>query len=146
MLEATGIAGAAASAAAAKGEGAEKGKTGFGSDLFLQLLVAQMRYQNPLSGDQDTGQMITQLALFTMLEQVIKVQQDLENQGCVAACTGALNLLNRTVELFDSEGALVSGPVTAVSFRGTQPLLTVNGREHPYSALSRVEGGADTHV
>ena len=69
-LETTGIAGAAASGTASKGESGES-KTGMGSDLFLQLLVAQMRYQNPLSGEQDTGQMITQLALFTMLEQVI---------------------------------------------------------------------------
>ena len=87
--------------------------------------------------------MITQLALFTMLEQVIKVQQSLENQGYAAARSGALNLLNRTVEVVDQEGTIFSGPVTAVSFRGAQPLLTVNGQEYPYSALIKVEGGPD---
>ncbi len=143
-METTGIAGAAASGTASKGESGES-KTGMGSDLFLQLLVAQMRYQNPLSGEQDTGQMITQLALFTMLEQVIKVQQGLENQGYASARSGALNLLNRTVELIDDEGVLVSGPVTAVSFRGGQPLVTVNGQDYYCSALTRVEGGAEPH-
>lgn len=141
-METTGIAGAAASGAASKGESGDS-KTGMGSDLFLQLLVAQMRYQNPLSGEQDTGQMITQLALFTMLEQVIKVQQGLENQGYAAARSGALNLLNRTVELVDIDGALISGSVTAVSFRDGQPLLTVNGQEYFYSSLIRVEGGSE---
>jgi flagellar basal-body rod modification protein FlgD len=142
-LVTTGITGAAAAAGTQNRENTAESKSGMGSDLFLQLLVAQMRYQNPFSGEQDTGQMITQMALFTLLEQVIKVQQDLENQGYAAARSGALSLLNRTVELLDQEGALISGPVTAVSFRGAQPLLTVNGQEFPYAALVKVEGRPD---
>lgn len=142
-MEITGITGTVASTGTQNQETTVENRTGLGSDLFLKLLVAQMRYQNPLSGEQDTGQMITQLALFTMLEQVVKMQQGLESQGYAAARSGALNLLNRTVEMIDREGLPVSGTVTAVSFRGEQPLLTVDGREYPYSALIRVEGGTE---
>lgn len=142
-METAGITGTTAAAYTRNQGTTVESKSGMGSDLFLQLMVAQMRYQNPLSGEQDTGKMITQLALFTLLEQVIKVQQDLESQGHAATRSGALNLLNRTVEVMDEEGTLISGPVTAVSFRGGQPLLTVNGREFPYQALVRVKGGAD---
>lgn len=140
-LETTGITGAVAPSAYQSRETAAENRTGLGSDLFLQLLVAQMRYQNPLSEEQDTGQMITQLALFSMLEQIVKMQQGLENQGYAASRSGALNLLNRTVDVADAEGALISGTVTAVSLAGAQPLLTINGREYPYSALIKVEGG-----
>ena len=138
----TGIAGTAAPAGAQNRETTEH-NTGLGSDLFLQLLVAQSRYPNPHSGEQVKPQMTSQLSLFTMLEQVAKMQRGLENQGYAADRSGALNLLNRTVELIDGEGVPVSGLVTAVSFAGAQPLLTVNGREYPYSALLKVEGGSD---
>ncbi|HHX88070.1 MAG TPA: hypothetical protein GX693_07850, partial [Firmicutes bacterium] len=80
-------------------------------------------------------------ALFTLLEQVIKVQQAAERQGYAAEQTMALNLLNRTVELVDEEGEVFSGPVTAVNFRNQQPYLTVNGQEYPYSAVIKAEGG-----
>jgi len=57
-LVTTGITGAAAAAGTQNRENTAESKSGMGSDLFLQLLVAQMRYQNPFSGEQDTGQMI----------------------------------------------------------------------------------------
>ena len=79
-------------------------KLGTDSNMFLQLLVAQMRYQDPLSSNQDTGQMITQLALFTLLESVIKVQQAAEKQGYASEQMMTLNLLNRRVEIIDEEG------------------------------------------
>ncbi|NLA26110.1 MAG: hypothetical protein GX878_01810 [Firmicutes bacterium] len=140
-MEITGIVGTAVSAGTENHGTTVEKKSGLGSDLFLQLLVAQMRYQNPLSGEQDTGQMITQLALFSMVEQVVKIEEGLEKQAHAAAQCGALSLLNERVEVIDQEGTVVSGPVTAVSFRGRQPLLTVQGWEYPYSALIRVEGG-----
>ncbi|HHW73839.1 MAG TPA: hypothetical protein GX744_01110 [Firmicutes bacterium] len=143
-METGALSGTAATTASRVQETAVEQKAGLGSDLFLQLLVAQMRYQNPLSGEQDTGGMITQLALFSMLEQVVKVRQSLESQEYAAAQTAALNLLNRKVEVADSSGMPVSGPVTAVSFWAGQPLLMVEGQEYPYSALMRVEGGEST--
>jgi flagellar basal-body rod modification protein FlgD len=42
---------------------------------FLQLLVAQMKNQNPLNPTDGT-QFVTQLAQFSQLEQMIAVRQD----------------------------------------------------------------------
>ena len=141
----TGNATAAAPAAYGGGNRPEQGKQpGMDSNLFLQLLVAQMRYQDPLSSDQDTGEMVTQLAMFTLLEQVIKLQQVAENQGHVIEQSAALNLLNRQVEVVDENGTVFSGLVTAINFQGGQPFLTVNDEEFPYAALIKVEeGGPD---
>ena len=58
--------------------GAKK-NTELGTDTFLQLLVTQMRYQDPLSGGQDMGEFMNQVAQFTMLERVVKLQQTLED-------------------------------------------------------------------
>ena len=45
--------------------------------MFLQLLVAQIKNQNPLN-PADGTQFLTQLAQFSQLEQTIAIRQDLE--------------------------------------------------------------------
>jgi flagellar basal-body rod modification protein FlgD len=46
-------------------------------EAFLQLLVAQIKNQNPLQPT-DGVQFLTQLTQFSQLEQVIGIRQDLE--------------------------------------------------------------------
>ena len=46
-----------------------KGTSELGKDAFLQLLVAQMKYQDPLNPTSDT-EYIAQLAQFSQLEQM----------------------------------------------------------------------------
>lgn len=113
----------------------------FSTDLFLQLLVTQLRYQDPMSGSQDTGELITQLTMFTMLEQVIKLQQTVEEQSAMQGNQQALNLLNRRVEVAGIDGSALSGTVSAVEFRSSGPYITVGDYDYPLSALLRVEGG-----
>ena len=55
-------------------------------DLFLQLLVAQIKNQDPLNPSDGT-QFVAQLAQFSELEQVIAIRTDLDAQ--VAASTAA---------------------------------------------------------
>lgn len=112
-----------------------------GQDLFLQLLVTQLRYQDPLrGGTQDTGQMITQLTLFSLMEQLVKLQQTVERSEQLSENGRALGLLNRTVEVLDDQGQPVRGKVTAVNFYSSQPYLTIDGREFPLRKVVAVEG------
>ena len=46
-------------------------------DTFLQLLVAQIRHQNPLN-PADGAEFLAQLAQFTELEQSMAIRQELE--------------------------------------------------------------------
>ena len=46
-------------------------------EVFLQLLVAQLKHQNPLQ-PQDGVQFVTQLAQFSQLEQSTQMTQDLD--------------------------------------------------------------------
>ncbi|MBS3942635.1 MAG: hypothetical protein KGZ32_00130 [Dethiobacter sp.] len=109
------------------------------TDMFLQLLITQLRYQDPMSGNQDTGEFLTQLALFTLLEQVTKLKQAVETQGAGQDHQRALGLLNQNVSLLAENGSVAQGAVTAVDFRGSEPYITVNGAEYRLSALLRVE-------
>ena len=49
-----------------------------GKDAFLQLLVTQLRYQDPLE-PQDNSQFIAQLAQFSALEQMTNVSSGVED-------------------------------------------------------------------
>ncbi len=50
---------------------------GANADTFLQLLVAQLRTQNPLEPQKGT-EFVTQLAQFNSLEQLIAIRAELE--------------------------------------------------------------------
>ena len=53
-----------------------------GKDAFLQLLVAQMKYQDPLD-PQDNSEYIAELANFSSLEQMTNVNTKLEELATV---------------------------------------------------------------
>ncbi len=53
-------------------------QTGATKDLFLKLLVAQIKNQDPLN-PADGIQFVTQLAQFTQLEQTISMSTDLHS-------------------------------------------------------------------
>ena len=110
-----------------------------GTDAFLQLLVTQIRYQDPLSGQQDTGEMLVQLSLFTILEQVINLQAEAEKQYAALQSNQALSMLNKEV-LVETEYGLFSGTVTGVSLIGDSPKVILDDlAEFPLSAVKLVE-------
>jgi flagellar basal-body rod modification protein FlgD len=71
----------AAAAGATAGPAAKSKDTAAGAlgqkEVFLQLLVAQIRNQNPLN-PADGIQFVTQLAQFSQLEQAIQMRNDLD--------------------------------------------------------------------
>jgi len=116
-----------------RGSGSE-----IGTDTFLQLLITQMRYQDPFSGGQDMGEFMNQVAQFTMLERLIKLQQSMDAFTEQQGYTQALNLLGRNVEVNDGE-SIIKGEVSAVRFVGGQPLIRVGAIEYPLNAIRLVE-------
>lgn len=136
---------AAAATAQAISNSAGK-KTGamqeLGKDAFLQLLVAQLRYQNPLN-PQDSSAFVAQLAQFSALEQMYNLNNTM--QQLLALQAGMQNTapayLGLEVTVAEAEGEVVTGTVTAVEFVGSQPWLVVNGRSYPLADVIRVAQG-----
>jgi flagellar basal-body rod modification protein FlgD len=91
-----------------------------GQDGFLQLLVAEMQNQDPLSSSQDPTQSVTQMAQFASVEQLTKLAQGSQQAQSIA-------LIGHTVAYTDSDGNAGSGVVDAVTFNGGAPVLDVNG-------------------
>jgi flagellar basal-body rod modification protein FlgD len=57
-------------------------------EVFLQLLVSQIKNQDPLNPS-DSTQFVTQLAQFSELEQVIGIRSDIESANKAASPTGS---------------------------------------------------------
>lgn len=74
-----------------------------GKDEFLQLLVMQMQYQDPLE-PQDNGEYIAQLAQFSALEQMTNLNSSMGNlmtvidtMGTNAAVSQASSLIGKEI-------------------------------------------------
>lgn len=66
----------------AKNHAITKANDELGKDAFLQLLVAQMKYQDPLD-PQDNSEYIAELANFSSLEQMTNVNTKLEELATI---------------------------------------------------------------
>ena len=119
--------------------------TALGKDAFLQLMVTQMKYQDPLQ-PQSNSQFLAQLAQFSALEQMTNIAQTdssvLQAVNSLQQVTqlGLLHqLIGTTVQVSDSKGNAVTGQVSAIKLVNGNPQLVVNGQAYPYTALQQME-------
>lgn len=97
-------------------------------DAFLELLVAQMKYQNPMNPS-DSNEYLAQAAQYASVEQLENMassQQQLYSMQLVSVAT---DLVGKEVTAIDPfTGSEVSGVVEVVRF-GAEPILVVDGYE-----------------
>ena len=99
-----------------------------GKDQFLQLMMAELQNQNPMSpNSSDPTQYVTELAQFTSLEQQTNTAQSTAQSASANQASQALALLGHTVSYIDPAGNSGTGVVQKVDFTTSGPTLTVNG-------------------
>lgn len=105
-----------------------------GKEAFLQLLVAQMQYQDPLE-PMDNTEYVSQLATFSQLES-------LQNMESTLSGGQATDLVGKTVmvKVTDANGdtSLKAGVVDYVIFESGSPYLVINEEKYPYTDLDTV--------
>ena len=107
-----------------------------GKDAFLNLLVTQMKYQDPMNPS-DSSQMVSQLAEFSALEEM---------QNVASAVTGsqALGLVGKNViiEVGKSTGSsnttTVGGRVDYVQMVNGTAKLSIGGKLYDYEDFDMV--------
>jgi len=103
-------------------------------DDFLQLLVAQMKYQDPMEPTENT-EWVSQYAQFSQVEE-------LQNMAASMELSRASTLVGQTVimEVADSKGGStqVQGTVDYVTYEGGKAYLNINGENYSMSDLSLV--------
>lgn len=111
---------------------------------FLQLMVAQMQYQDPLQ-PQSNSQFLAQLAQFSTLQQMTslnttdsQVLKTLNSiQGMDALSLGH-QLLGTRVQVSDSSGTPVTGTVASIKVVNGEPQVVINGQGYPLSSVVQV--------
>lgn len=129
----TPIASAGAAAAAAPPPPVQS----MGSEVFMSLLVAQLRNQDP-SSPMDTNEMIAQTTQLAMMESLTGLSSLTEEGFGLQMRIAATAIVGSTVAYRDAEGIERTGTATAVSFRGAVPMVTVDGIELPLDAVDGV--------
>jgi flagellar basal-body rod modification protein FlgD len=86
-----------------------------GKDDFLQLLVAQLKHQDPMKPMEDK-EFMAQMAQFSQLEQVTNMASALERLSFSGQAAQSLGLIGRTVEWRTAAGETQSGVVDRVRF------------------------------
>jgi flagellar basal-body rod modification protein FlgD len=109
-------------------------------EMFLQLLVAQMRYQDP-SNPTDSSQFLAQSAQFTALEKMQDVADQTAKLLSAQMAFGASGLIGKQVTWTDSDGATQSGSVTGVTFGADGPVLDAAGTSFPLTSVLTVTDG-----
>src|SRR3954471_9974510 len=107
-------------------------------DTFLKLLVAQLKYQNPMSPTDGT-QFLQQTAQFTMVEKLEDLST--KSDALLKAQQGAeaIGMLGQKVTATAASGSDITGIVTGMRVTADGPVLKVNGGEVALSAVKSVD-------
>lgn len=125
--------------ASAKSSKAEASSTsGLDKEAFLQLLVAQMQYQDPLE-PMDNTEYISQLATFSQLEATQNLA-DTVSQGMANSLVGKYVFLDVTDKL--GNVSTIAGKVDYVMYEGGEVYVAVNDGLYSLADLNTVADGA----
>ncbi|MGN6782680.1 MAG: flagellar hook capping FlgD N-terminal domain-containing protein [Marmoricola sp.] len=107
-------------------------------NTFLQLLVSQLKYQDPMSPADPTAFM-SQTAQFSALQQMQAVAQQTAALVAAQNAFGATSLVGRQVSFTHPDGTTGAGLVSGVRYSTNGPVLTVDGSD---VALGQVQSVA----
>jgi len=120
--------------------GAAPAKNELDSQAFLNLLVAQLRFQDP-SSPMDTNQMMAQTTQLASMEQLTALNTTSQESFALSMRNNAANLVGKTVSYTDADGNEAHGLVTSVKYEGAVPTVLVNGIAIPLDAVASVTTG-----
>ena len=106
--------------------------------MFLELMVAQLRYQDPLN-PQDSGEFLAQSAQFTALEKMQDVADRTAELLGAQMAFGASGLVGKHVSWLDEDGKTTkTGTIDGVTFGATGPVFDIDGTDVPLGAILSV--------
>ena len=132
--------------AASSTKSSSSGTSSLGMDAFLQLLVTQLQYQDPLS-PMDDKEFVAELAQFSSLEQLTEINtgiDKLSTQGKEQQMLGAVNFIGKTIEATGSAVSLADSKASSVTFTLPEDATTcmVNVLDSSKNIVRTVDIGA----
>ncbi len=110
---------------------------GIGKSDFLQLLVAQLRNQDPLQPMQD-GEFIAQMAQLNTVEQLTTMNNNLTEFMNFNEMAQASSLIGKTIEAEPQGKSPIQGTVQQVVLEQGKPVLMVDGQKVAMSDIRQI--------
>jgi flagellar basal-body rod modification protein FlgD len=131
-----------ADATAKKATGVNAGN-GLDTNSFLQLLVTQLKYQNP-SEPMDPSQLMNSTAQLTMVDKINELiaLQKTDSKLAMASLAGALVGKNVTYVDASAGGKATTGLVQGARIDGDTLMLRINGKDIDFTTVSEIASAA----
>jgi flagellar basal-body rod modification protein FlgD len=106
-------------------------------EMFLALLVAQLRNQDP-SSPMDTNEMMAQSTQLASMEQLTALADTGRESFALQMRVAASGLVGQEVSFLDTDGVAHTGTVSGVDFTSAVPAIYVGEWTVPLDAVSAV--------
>ena len=124
--------------AAMNTENAAKANDAMGVDDFLKIMTAQLQNLDPMGENSaDSSDYISQMAQFTMLEQMNNLASSLQNLSVLSQQQLSFSLVGKTTTLFDGERE-ITGVVEKVRYRDGYAYPVIDGKEYSMGMVIEV--------
>ncbi|MET0162267.1 MAG: flagellar hook capping FlgD N-terminal domain-containing protein [Microbacteriaceae bacterium] len=127
----------ASSTAATTASSAAAPSKSLDSEVFLELLVTQLRNQDP-SSPMDTNEMMAQTTQLAMMESLTTLQGLTEESFGLQMRSAAASLVGQQVSYLGADGTTVTGLAESISFATSPPSVNVGGKAVALDAISGV--------
>ncbi|MFF1830116.1 flagellar hook assembly protein FlgD [Paenarthrobacter sp. NPDC058040] len=107
------------------------------SEVFMQLLVTQLRYQDP-SAPMDTNQMMSQSVQLSMMEKMTELTAGSKESFSLQMRTAAAQIIGTQVSYTLADGTKGHGVASSVSFADGVPLVSVGDKKVPLDSITGI--------
>ena len=116
--------------------------TTLGQDVFLQLMMEELKNQDPLE-PMDNKDFLTQQAQFTQVSSLQNIESALTSYNQYSQ---AASMIGRDVVLQDpdNEENYIYGNVEAVNLSGKDTSIVVDGKTYPLSSIVQIQANTAT--
>jgi len=108
-----------------------------GKDDFMQLLVAQLKNQDPMK-PMDDKEFVTQLAQFSSLEASQKMTETIEALNGSEMIVQAATLIGKTATAKLTTGETVTGTISQVKMQDGKPIAVIDGKDVDTSLITQI--------
>lgn len=107
------------------------------SDVFMKLLVTQLKYQDP-GAPMDTNQMMAQTVQLSTMEKMTELSTGAKESFSLQMRSAAAQIVGSEVSYVLADGTTGAGRATSVSFTSGVPIVAVDGRKIPLDSISGI--------
>ena len=105
------------------------------ANVFMTLLVAQLKNQNP-SAPMDTNQMMAQTIQLSMMEKMTELTTNSKEGFSLQMRSAAAQLIGHSVDYTLADGTTGTGLASSVSFAGAVPTVKVGDLSIPLDSIT----------